>query len=305
MSAGSRSGVNCTRAKSRPSTRARLRAARVLPSPGKSSSSTWPLARTAESTSVSGRRLPTTAFSTSSSTRRASADASETDMRARGGLGHGDSSSIRRMHSSISAGRRIRGGPSRTPVRVGPSRCATSGSPRRSPCRASRSSVSRASRPRSDASASREVRWFSSSRMLAGQARVLPGRAARDVRRDVPLRGVRAAAVVDQPSDRHDGTDQQHHRQEQGRRVLDQGEDGRAPPPRGRRPPPGASIAGAHSSAHPRPGRARRGSPRAPPPRPLAASRRSRARRSAPRGRASRAGSRPPHRPTPRRAAAG
>ncbi len=86
MSAGSRSGVNCTRAKSSPSTRARLRAASVLPSPGKSSSRTCPLASTAESTRVSGSRLPTTAFSTSSSTRRASSDASGTDIGGCGGL---------------------------------------------------------------------------------------------------------------------------------------------------------------------------------------------------------------------------
>src|SRR3954451_8770928 len=84
MSAGSRSGVNCTRAKSSPSTRARLRAAKVLPSPGKSSSSTCPLASTAERTSVSGVRLPITALSTASSTWRARAEASATERRSVG-----------------------------------------------------------------------------------------------------------------------------------------------------------------------------------------------------------------------------
>src|SRR6056297_388530 len=67
-SAGSRSGVNWAREKSRPSVCANERAASVLPRPGKSSSSTWPPARTAARTRVRASRLPTTAISTSSST---------------------------------------------------------------------------------------------------------------------------------------------------------------------------------------------------------------------------------------------
>ena len=49
--------MNCARAKSRPSAVANERAARVLPSPGKSSSSTWPLARMPASTRVSALPL--------------------------------------------------------------------------------------------------------------------------------------------------------------------------------------------------------------------------------------------------------
>ena len=60
--------MNCARAKSRPSACANDRAASVLPSPGKSSISTWPLARTAASTRLSACRLPTTAWPTRSST---------------------------------------------------------------------------------------------------------------------------------------------------------------------------------------------------------------------------------------------
>ena len=70
-SAGSRSGVNCARAKSRPRAPANDRAASVLPRPGKSSSRTCPLARMPASTRDSASRLPTTARPTSSSTRSA------------------------------------------------------------------------------------------------------------------------------------------------------------------------------------------------------------------------------------------
>ena len=65
---GSRSGVNCTRAKPRPVTVANERAVSVFASPGTSSSSTWPSARRPSSTSSSRSRLPTTARSISSRT---------------------------------------------------------------------------------------------------------------------------------------------------------------------------------------------------------------------------------------------
>src|ERR1700757_2136679 len=67
-SAGSRSGVNCTRVNLSPNAEAKDLAIRVLPRPGRSSMSTWPRARTAVSMSVSAERLPTTTRSISSST---------------------------------------------------------------------------------------------------------------------------------------------------------------------------------------------------------------------------------------------
>ncbi len=65
---GSRSGVNWARVNSRPSACASERAASVLPSPGRSSSRTWPPARTPASTSVIWSRLPTRTVSTASRT---------------------------------------------------------------------------------------------------------------------------------------------------------------------------------------------------------------------------------------------
>src|SRR5271166_5367628 len=67
-SAGSRSGVNCTRVNRSPSAAAKDRAISVLPRPGRSSMSTWPRARTAVRMSVSAERFPTTTRSISSST---------------------------------------------------------------------------------------------------------------------------------------------------------------------------------------------------------------------------------------------
>src|SRR6516165_38538 len=67
-SAGSRSGVNCTRVNLSPNAAAKDLAISVLPRPGRSSMSTWPRARTAVSISVSAERLPTTTRSISSST---------------------------------------------------------------------------------------------------------------------------------------------------------------------------------------------------------------------------------------------
>src|SRR5580693_1299116 len=67
-SAGSRSGVNCTRVNPSPSAAAKDRAISVLPRPGRSSMSTWPRARTAVRISVRAERFPTTARSISSST---------------------------------------------------------------------------------------------------------------------------------------------------------------------------------------------------------------------------------------------
>src|SRR5215471_5162925 len=68
-SEGMRSGVNWMRVKRMLSTCANERAARVFARPGKSSSSTCPLARKPQSTSSSACRFPTIARSTSSSTR--------------------------------------------------------------------------------------------------------------------------------------------------------------------------------------------------------------------------------------------
>ena len=79
MSAGSRSGVHCRRRNSRPSAAARLRAARVLPSPGTSSNSTCPPASSAASAIRSGRSISTTTVPTRSSTRRHSRDTSATE----------------------------------------------------------------------------------------------------------------------------------------------------------------------------------------------------------------------------------
>src|SRR5947209_583020 len=67
-SAGSRSGVNCTRVKSSPSAAANDRAISVLPRPGRSSISTWPRASTVVRINVSAARFPTTTRSISSST---------------------------------------------------------------------------------------------------------------------------------------------------------------------------------------------------------------------------------------------
>ncbi|COX99330.1 Uncharacterised protein [Mycobacterium tuberculosis] len=67
-SAGSKSGVNCTRVKSSPNAAAKDRAISVLPRPGRSSMSTWPRASTAVRMSVSAERFPTTTRSISSST---------------------------------------------------------------------------------------------------------------------------------------------------------------------------------------------------------------------------------------------
>ena len=66
MSAGSRSGVNCTRLVSLPMARVNTLASRVLPNPGKSSKRTWPLARAAASSLRSSRRLPTNTSETRS-----------------------------------------------------------------------------------------------------------------------------------------------------------------------------------------------------------------------------------------------
>src|ERR1700722_14512766 len=73
-SAGSRSGVNCTRVKSSPSAAAKDRAIRVLPRPGRSSISTCPRASTVVRMSVSADRFPTTTRSISSSTSTARAE---------------------------------------------------------------------------------------------------------------------------------------------------------------------------------------------------------------------------------------
>ena len=59
ISAGSRSGVNCTRLKPPSTERARALARVVLPVPGTSSSSTWPPASSAVSVSSISRSLPT------------------------------------------------------------------------------------------------------------------------------------------------------------------------------------------------------------------------------------------------------
>ena len=60
--------MNWTRRKPRPSAWANERAVSVLPTPGTSSSRTWPRARMPASTSRSGWRLPTTAWPTRSRT---------------------------------------------------------------------------------------------------------------------------------------------------------------------------------------------------------------------------------------------
>ena len=66
MSDGSRSGVHCSRRKSRPSAEARLRAASVLPSPGTSSNSTCPPARMLASATSTASLMPTTTVATRS-----------------------------------------------------------------------------------------------------------------------------------------------------------------------------------------------------------------------------------------------
>ena len=63
-SAGSRSGVNCSRRNPMPSACANDRAVSVLPRPGRSSSSTCPPARIPARTSSSASRLPTTTVPT-------------------------------------------------------------------------------------------------------------------------------------------------------------------------------------------------------------------------------------------------
>ena len=68
MSAGSRSGVHCSRRNSRPRAEARLRAASVLPSPGTSSNSTWPPASIAARAIRRGLSIPTTTVPTRAST---------------------------------------------------------------------------------------------------------------------------------------------------------------------------------------------------------------------------------------------
>src|SRR3954470_20841603 len=69
-SAGSRSAVPCTRAKARSSERAMARASVVLPTPGRSSTSTWPSATSATSTSSSTSSRTSTARRTFPATRR-------------------------------------------------------------------------------------------------------------------------------------------------------------------------------------------------------------------------------------------
>ncbi len=76
MSAGSRSGVNCTRENDRPAAVAIDRAVSVLATPGTSSSSTWPSASSPAMISSNVGRLPTIALLTSSITARTSAAAS-------------------------------------------------------------------------------------------------------------------------------------------------------------------------------------------------------------------------------------
>src|SRR5580765_6755491 len=58
MSLGIRSGVNWIRAKSIAHTCAKERASSVLPSPGRSSISTWPSASRANNTNSTASRLP-------------------------------------------------------------------------------------------------------------------------------------------------------------------------------------------------------------------------------------------------------
>src|SRR3954451_14876359 len=69
-SAGSRSAVPCTRAKARSSERASARASVVLPTPGRSSTSTCPSAATATSTSARTSSRTSQARRTFSATRR-------------------------------------------------------------------------------------------------------------------------------------------------------------------------------------------------------------------------------------------
>src|SRR4051794_9473379 len=85
-SAGSRSAVPCTRAKARSSERASARARVVLPTPGRSSMSTWPSASMATRTSSSTASLTSTARRTFPATRRmASAASSSSDRPTRSG----------------------------------------------------------------------------------------------------------------------------------------------------------------------------------------------------------------------------
>src|ERR671910_702982 len=72
MSLGIRSGVNWIRANSIAHTCAKERASRVLPSPGRSSISTWPSASRANNTSSTASLLPMIACSTASVTAVAS-----------------------------------------------------------------------------------------------------------------------------------------------------------------------------------------------------------------------------------------
>src|SRR5690606_29144667 len=68
MSAGSRSGVHCSRREASTSAVASVRRARVLRRPGTSSTSTWPPARIAASARRSGCVIPTTTVPTPAST---------------------------------------------------------------------------------------------------------------------------------------------------------------------------------------------------------------------------------------------
>ena len=92
---GMRSGVNWIRAKRMLSTCANERAASVLASPGKSSSSTCPSARKPSSTSSSDSRLPTTA----------SLDLVEDVLGERSGRGRAPSDRLERADDAVEVGR--------------------------------------------------------------------------------------------------------------------------------------------------------------------------------------------------------
>src|SRR4051794_30437780 len=94
-SAGTRSGVNCSRLKEPPSTSATVFTVRVLARPGTPSSRTCPPARSATSTRSSIASWPTITRLTSNS-----ADSSES-CAARAGLGSSSASSARRRRSSV------------------------------------------------------------------------------------------------------------------------------------------------------------------------------------------------------------
>ncbi len=71
MSDGTMSGVHWTRRKSRSSERARARASVVFPTPGTSSSSTWPSTRSAAKSCSTGSFVPTTTRPTCATRRSA------------------------------------------------------------------------------------------------------------------------------------------------------------------------------------------------------------------------------------------